>query len=159
MKIREYEPNDAQIIAQLFADTIREVNAKHYSQKQLDAWASPDKDASFFHNKLSTSRSFVAVDGSEIVGFADLVPERRLLFFFYVHKGYQRKGIGKALLEQIEKTAREQGLEEIYTDASITAKPFFEAMGFVPLEKQNVVHSGLQFVNYKMRKKLETPES
>ena len=154
MKIRQYQAKDAPTIAELFSKTIREVNVQHYSQKQLDAWASPDKDATFFHGKLSQSRSFVAEDSGEILGFADLIPERRLLFFFYVHSGHQRKGVGKALLDEIEKTAREQGIEELYTEASITAKPFFEAMGFVPLEKQQVVQAGLQFVNYKMRKKL-----
>lgn len=154
MKIREYHPQDAPLIAQLFSETVREVNAKHYSQKQLDAWASPDKDASFFHDKLSHSCSFIAEDSGEIVGFADLIPERRLLYFFYVHKGHQRKGIGKALLMQVEKTAKDKGIDELYTDASITAKPFFEAMGFIPLEKQEVKQAGLQFVNYKMRKTL-----
>lgn len=154
MKVREYKAQDAQMIAQLFSDTIREVNAQHYSQKQVNAWASPDKDATFFHDTLSTSQSFVVENNGEIVGFADLIPERRLLFHFYVHKGYQRKGVGKILLQHIEKIARNEGLEELYIDASITAKPFFEAMGFIPIEKQEITRSGLQFVNYKMRKNL-----
>jgi len=154
MKVREYQAKDAPTIAELFSSTVREINGKHYSERQLNAWASPDKDAHFFHTKLSQSRSFVAEEEGEILGFADLLPERRLLMYFYVHKGHQRKGIGKALLDKIENIAKEQGIEEIYTDASITAKPFFEAMGFVPLEKQEVERAGLHFVNFKMRKKL-----
>ncbi len=158
MKVREYTLADAKMVAALFADTIRSVNAKHYSEKQLSVWASPDKDANFFHNKLSKTHSFVAEDGAEVVGFADFMPERKLLDFFYVHKEHMRKGVGKALLTHIEATAKENGVAEIYTHASITAKPFFEAMGFIPLEKREVEVQGIRLTNYTMRKSLSHEE-
>ena len=41
MKIRLFEVSDADAIAQLFHDTVREVSRRDYSKQQLQAWA-PD---------------------------------------------------------------------------------------------------------------------
>lgn len=39
MLIREYKPDDCPLLAQLFYNTVHTVNAKDYTEEQLDAWA------------------------------------------------------------------------------------------------------------------------
>jgi putative acetyltransferase len=72
----------------------------------------------------------------------------------YVHKDYQSQGIASALLHKLEQKARELGLHEMDTEASITAKPFFERHGYQLMMKQSVERRGVLLVNYRMSKKL-----
>jgi putative acetyltransferase len=46
--------------------------------------------------------------------------------------------------------ARRVGLVRLFTEASITARPFFEARGFTVLAPQVVTLRGVEFVNYRM---------
>lgn len=39
MKIRRYNKSDCKILAELFYNTVHTVNARDYSQEQLDVWA------------------------------------------------------------------------------------------------------------------------
>lgn len=39
MVIREYQPLDCEILAELFYNTVHTVNAKDYTKEQLDVWA------------------------------------------------------------------------------------------------------------------------
>lgn len=57
-------------------------------------------------------------------------------------------------MKVFEKEVRELGVNEITTEASITAKPFFEKHGFVCLKKQNKEYRGMFFVNFLMKKSM-----
>lgn len=46
------------------------------------------------------------------------------------------------------------GLARLFTEAGITARPFFEARGFVVLAPQVVTCRGVEFVNYRMERVL-----
>jgi GNAT superfamily N-acetyltransferase len=48
----------------------------------------------------------------------------------YVHPAHQDKGVASALLEPVESFARRHRLAQLSTEASITARPFFEHRGF-----------------------------
>lgn len=39
MNVREYKPSDCEELANLFYDTVHNINAKDYTQEQLDVWA------------------------------------------------------------------------------------------------------------------------
>ena len=60
---------------------------------------------------------FVAVQDGRVVGFVTLyVAEGRLqIGWLGVRMGFQRKGIGKALLHRVEERALELGLDEVAT--------------------------------------------
>ncbi len=45
-------------------------------------------------------------------------------------KGYQRNGFGRELLRELARVAFLQGIPRIYLDSRITAKGFYEAVGF-----------------------------
>ena len=49
---------------------------------------------------------------------------------------------------------RRVGLARLFTEASITARPFFEALGFRVLAPQVVTCRGVEFVNYRMERVL-----
>lgn len=156
MKIRKYEERDKDAVALLFAETVKNVNNQHYSEQQIAAWASPEYTGDFFHDEFEDCIVYVAEDADQIVGFVSARPKRKLLHHLFVSKDHLRKGIANKLCEKLEKDLLKEGLTEMYTDASITARPFFEKYGFIPLEKQEVEKEGVHFVNYKMRKDFES---
>lgn len=153
MIIRKYKDEDLEDMLQLFYDTVHTINIKDYSTDQVDLWAPkiPDKDKwkSFFEN----NRTFVATIDEEIIGFSDLM-EDGYLNTMYVHKDYQERGVATELLNKIEKEALRLGLSKLTTEASITAKPFFQKKGFIVVEKQNKKHNGMIFINYIMKKNI-----
>ncbi|MEH2318598.1 MAG: GNAT family N-acetyltransferase [Nostoc sp.] len=137
----------------LFYDTIHEINICDYTQEQVNAWAPETMDYEVWHKRLQAKLPYIAENNGEIVGFGELEPDGHI-GCFYCHSKYQRKGIGSKLLIHIKDTAQLQGIKRLYTEASITAKPFFENKGFSVVRQQQVELRGVWFQNYVMEKYL-----
>ena len=154
MQIREAIAADARQIVRIFHDTIHAVNTRDYSAEQVQAWSPvvPDADA-WAARKFPPRSTFVAEDQGTIVGFAELEASGHV-DCFYCHHRHQRRGIGTALYLRIEDQARALGLARLFVEASITAKPFFEAQGFVAVKRQTVVRQGVALANFVMEKTL-----
>lgn len=150
MIIRGYLPSDCTQIAQLFYDTVHSVNAADYTREQLDAWADGHVDLEAWDNSFREHFTLVACDGKEIVGFADM-DENGYLDRLYVHRDYQRKGVASSLLRELSQKVK---TDEITTYASITARPFFEKMGYRVVRENIVERKGVSLINYFMVKKL-----
>ena len=158
MKIRSFHPKDADQIAQLFHQTIREINVRDYSSSQVKAWAPDDLYFRNWAEVCSNRFTFVADLEDAIAGFAELESNGHI-DCFYCHKDYQRCGVGRHLYEAIEQKAFELNLDRLYTEASITAKPFFQRMGFSVIKEQQVACRGETFTNYLMEKILASLNS
>jgi putative acetyltransferase len=153
IEIRLFEAQDAAQIAQLFHETVREINVRDYSSKQVRAWAPDDI---YFRNwvEVCSSRfTYVADDEGAIAGFGELEPNGHI-DCFYCHKNYQRCGVGRQIYRAIEAKAVELSVSQLLTEASITAKSFFQRMGFSVIKEQEVTHRGEIFINYAMEKLL-----
>lgn len=151
--IRTATQSDLSLILHLFSDTILNVNAADYTHEQLNAWSSAAANQDVWLTKLEQDYFIVALIDEEITGFASLTNEGAV-DLLYVHKEYQRKGIAASLLRQLEQKANALGLNEITTDASITAYPFFIKHGFYVTEEYVKQRNGVDFLNRKMKKKL-----
>jgi putative acetyltransferase len=92
------------------------------------------------------------LDGG-IVGFGSLT-DTGCIDMLYVHKAHQREGVGSRILQELEANARHMGLSEVTTEASITARPFFERQGFICVCRQEKHLRGQVFVNHIMQKNL-----
>jgi putative acetyltransferase len=92
------------------------------------------------------------VDG-EIAGFGELKPDGHI-DCFYCHHRWQRRGVGSRIYQGLERAARKSGLARVFTEASLTARPFFERMGFRILKQQTVLCRGVGLTNFAMEKEL-----
>ncbi len=151
--LRPYRPDDAPALLALFRDTIRRVNCRDYSPAQVAAWASDDIDTVRWFGRFTGRFVPVAEEAGRPVGFAELEADGHV-DRVYVSADHQRRGIGQLLLAAIEPEARRLGLTRLFTEASITARPFFEAQGFAVLAPQVVTCRGVEFVNYRMERVL-----
>lgn len=155
MEIRLFRLEDAEQVAQLFHETVREVNCRDYSEKQVHAWAPDDIHFRNWEKTCAQRFTYVADQAGVIVGFGELEVNGHISCF-YCHKNYQRCGVGSQIYQAIEAKAIAFGLDDLVTEASITARPFFERMGFFLLKEQQVLCRGEIFTNYAMKKSLET---
>ena len=153
--IRAYRPTDAEQIAALFRDTVRIVNLGDYTEAQVKAWAPEEVGADRWAAILGAARraTFVAVAGELVVGFADVELDGHLDHLF-VHHRHQRQGVASALHDAVEAAARRSGAARLYTEASITARPFFLRQGYVEVRPQTVTVRDVAFINFVMEKSL-----
>lgn len=151
MLTRRYRPEDCAALAKLFYDTVHTVNSAHYTKEQLDVWATKDIDLDKWNKSFLINTTFVVEVNSQIVGFADM-NNSGYLDRLYVHKDYQGKGIATELITHLEFIMRKENVTCFETYASITARPFFEKMGYT-VEAENIVErDGILLKNFKMIK-------
>jgi putative acetyltransferase len=149
--LRAYRPEDAPELLVLFRDSIRRVNSRDYTPAQIEAWASDDTDTVQWSGQFHGRFVLVAEEDGQPIGFAELEPDGHI-DRLYVSADHQRTGVGWQLLTEIVAEARRVGLARVFTEASITARPFFEAHGFAVLHPQVVWCRGQEFVNYRMQR-------
>ena len=156
VEIRDAEVGDAPAIAELFYSTILNVNVGDYTVAQVEAWAGPAPDPEMWERRIISGDNdakwtFVALEGGRVVGFAELEADGHL-DTLYVHHEFQGRGIASRLLDRIEAEALRAGVGRLYTEASITAEPFFRARGFSMVNPQLVEFRGHTFRNFVMDK-------
>lgn len=155
MEIRQYHWGEEHEIWQLFTQTIHHINAKHYTESQLSAWAPKKFDQALWTTKLAMLGTFVCIEGRKIVGYSDLQPSGYIDHFF-CHHLYQGYGVGTALMEYIHGLAEQCKIVELSAEVSITARPFFKTKGFKLVKPQTVLLRGQTLANFKMHKRLRS---
>ncbi|MGY5802584.1 GNAT family N-acetyltransferase [Rhizobium sp. LEGMi12c] len=148
--VKRYEPSDTQATIDIFLRAIREVASKDYSPAQIAAWAKID-DPEIWAQYRASRPTWLAMDGSTPIGFTDLKSDGCLDMMF-VSPDYQGKGVAGLLLATVENAALKQGFQRIFTEASLTARPFFERKGFVVMTAQQVEKRGQILPNFLMEK-------
>jgi GNAT superfamily N-acetyltransferase len=125
--VRSFTASDAASVAALIAVTMRQSNSTDYPSDRLEALI-----AYFTADKLGALAEerdcLVAVSRHQVVGTA--ARDNEELVTFFVRPDWQRRGVGTRLLEQLERRARELGLERLHVEASITGAGFYERRGY-----------------------------
>ena len=152
MIIRLYVPADLDALIRLFRESVRRIAIRDYSLEQVTAWAPDAADRERWATRRGSRPTWVAEVDGEVAGFTDLEPDGHIDMMF-VHPDHQGRGVAGALLRQVETEAARLGLDRLYTEASITARPFFERKGFHVVEQQTVTLRGQDLVNYRMEKR------
>lgn len=127
MDIRRFNVRDSAAVLQLFKETILSINLRDYTKKQCEVWANSFSDIEALKERLEKSLTYIAEFDGKIVGFGN-VNGFGVIDLLYVHKNFQGRGIAFSLLRELETDARLDGFAELTTEASITARPFFESI-------------------------------
>lgn len=150
MNIRQAKTTDLPAIRALFRNTIQQVNKRDYSPEQIAIWSATADDKTKWLARFDSQHFLVAEQDDKTVGFTSLDESTGYLDLLYVHHQFQGQGIGKALLQAIIQHAKTIDLQRLTTEASITAKPLFEKLGFTVITPQDKELGGLVFRNYVM---------
>lgn len=149
--LRLARPADAAPLLELFKDTIRRVNCRDYCPDQIAAWTSGIQPEVWAARLASRWCVVAEMNDGRLGGFADLEADGHL-DRFYVSADYQRMGIGRALLAAVMQRAVELQLPRVFSEVSITARPFFLSQGFRLITDQLVFSRGAAFLNYRMER-------
>lgn len=149
--VRDYGEEDAGPICRLFYETVRTVNLAGYSPEQVRAWAPEVPDPEAWHRRMSGRHTLVAEDERGVAGFVELEEDGHLDMLYCRHDVV---GVGSALYAAAEERARGLGIPRLFTEASITARPFFGRRGFRLVRRNVLVRHGVEMVNFCMEKSL-----
>jgi putative acetyltransferase len=156
--IRELRPEDARRFLEIQYAAVRGIAARDYTATVVEAWARPITDQAierFLANRDRELRLVAEIDG-EPVGIGAIVVSNSELRACYVAPSAARRGVGSALVEKIEQIAREHRLDYLELESSITAEPFYAALGYqVESRGQHFLSSGVPMAAVKMRKRLD----
>jgi N-acetylglutamate synthase-like GNAT family acetyltransferase len=127
LTIRPATPADVAALSELIRRTVRRSNASDYAAPVVElicANYAPDKVA----QRLLERDVFVCLEGHRIVGTIGLESDR--LRSLFVEPGLQGKGVGARLVAHLEAHARQAGVAELQLSSSITARGFYERLGY-----------------------------
>jgi putative acetyltransferase len=151
--IRRYRPGEEDDLRTLYAETTRIVNGRDYTSEQVEHWVLLHADAAKWRERIRNRNPFVAEESGNILGFAELTPDGQI-DYFYCHHRRLRQGVGRSLYQAIESEAQRLELSCLRAAVSVTAKPFFLAMGFQVVKEQRNVVCGAVAPNSIMEKRL-----
>jgi putative acetyltransferase len=151
VSVRRYRPSDLDSAIAIYQSAIRDVASRDYDPVQVAGWSEVDR-GEWEPWRLRCPTWIAEVDGVP-AGFSDLEPDGHRDMMF-VHARFQGRGVATALLSEVEMMARRLCLARIFTEASITARPFFEHQGFTVIAPQILEFDGVTFKNFRMEKLL-----
>ena len=149
IEIRKFTDEDVDVIIDIFQQSVRRTASKDYDPGQIAAWSQVDTDR--WRTRQSNRPTWIALVKGVPAGFTDLESDGHLDMMF-VHPDFAGQGVATSLLRQVEQHAKKLSLSRIFTEASITAKPFFEKNGFTVIAEQVVEIRGAKLRNYRMEK-------
>ena len=153
MEIRRYLTGEEETLRHLFYETVHRINIQDYTQAQVDAWAPAEYDHEAWIERLKGTSPWVAVEGDELLGFAEMDSAGRI-DCFYVHHARQGRQVGGALIQKLQREALRLGLSHLEVEASISARGFFQRKGFTTVRRQQVERRGEILINYLMEKSI-----
>lgn len=153
LSIRPLGKQDLPELARLFHETVRRIDKRHYPAVKLRAWSPRVRPTSFWRLRLKGQSGFAAQHKRKLVGFATLAQDGEI-DLLYVHRKRQGRGIGRALVDRMASEARQRHLVRLSVNASVVARPFFEALGFRSTRIQVGHVGGRPLRQYRMERRL-----
>jgi putative acetyltransferase len=158
VSIREMRPADARAFLEVQHRAVRELAADDYPLDVIEAWAPlpiTPEHVDFVRSTANREYRLVAELDGEIVGIGCLAPKNNELRACYVAPWATRKGVGSAILREIERVARDQGVTTLHADSSLTAEPFYRVNGYeVCASGDHVLNNGARMTCVRIRKNL-----
>ena len=152
--VRDYVPADAAKTLAVFLGAVTITASVDYSPEQIAAWAAPqDREINAWDSARAERGTFMAVLDGDIAGFSDVNADGYIHMLFVAPR-FGRRGVASSLVAAVEQRARRLGATSLSTNASITARPFFEQHGFVVVAEQRPITRGVSMTNYRMLKQL-----
>ena len=134
MEIRRFEERDAQPVSVLIAKTLRTTNSRDYSPEFIENEVkvlTPE----YIAWRASWTHFYVVCKGESIIGCGAIGPywgseTESSLFTIFVLPEHQGRGIGRKIVETLERDEYALRAKRIEIPASITACAFYRKLGY-----------------------------
>ena len=155
MNLRPITNKDQLDLKKVYFDSIQSIDEIIYSKEQKRAWSSQVWQNPNFENLINKGNGWLINDKETIIAFALRYPNNRIALFYCKGKS-QRKGYGSKLLYKLEDEAKKEGLDFLYTEASLISFRLFLKHNWEIESKEKVIINNKLFERYKMIKKLNS---
>ena len=134
MKIRRFQKKDAKKVSELIVETLRKTNIKDYSADLIENYVNNFQPENVL-KRASWTHFYVAEEKGNIIGCGAIGPywdkiDESSLFTIFISPEHQGKGIGRKIIETLEKDEYFLRAKRIEIPASITAVQFYKKMGY-----------------------------
>ena len=130
--IRPAQAGDAADISRVIIRALRETNAKDYTP-DIIARVELSFSPAAVERLIDQREVFVAEMDNRVVGTASL--DGQALRTMFVLPDVQGRGIGRLLVQRIERVARERQLAILTVPATVTAEAFYARLGFTAVRE------------------------
>ena len=158
LALRPFLAEDTALLREIFRDSIEELTGDDYSEAQREAWASVADDEKAFGKDLAGQLTLIATLEGSPVGFASLEGKDKI-GMLYVHPAVAGQGVGRMLIDALEKLAGGRGVAKLKVDASDSARGFFEKRGYVAQQRNSISLAGEWLANTTLQKQLAAQKS
>ena len=151
MIIDTFQDFQAEEVAELIKRNLLEITSKHYSPEFVASLIDHHSPMQLIE-KARTQHIFVAVEDGKAIGTGSLAdfgtPEKPSYYgtSIFVALEFHGQGVGRQIMQEVEKKALELGADKITVRAAINARAFYEKLGYTyrdgietPDEKGNFV--------------------
>ena len=156
--VRPMRDDEARSFLEIQREAVRGLAAGDYPIAVIQVWAPlplTDTAVAFFRMNHENELRLVAELDGQLAGIGALVLAESELRACYVRPAAARRGVGSALVAELERIARCHGLTHLELHSSLTAEPFYRALGYgVESLVEHVLASGVRMSAVKMRKSL-----
>jgi len=129
VKFEDATIKDLPAIKKIFKDAIEYCCLDDYSIEDISNWVSSANNEEFWNNLLQEGHVRVLYHKDEIIGYY-VLKYNEVIEHLFVHKDFQRDGIGGILLYDVEEHLKSNNYNKLYAEVSRTALPFFKANKF-----------------------------
>ena len=153
LKMRKFKLSDLDTVRDLIHKTIDINYLPFYNAEAIKYF----KDYHNNENILKGTKegyTIVLEKSNRIIGTATLIDD--YITRVFVNPKFQKKGLGKLLMQKLQTKALSAGIRTVKLDSSLPAKKFYDSLGYKTIKKTFVkVKNGKKLDYYKMKKLLK----
>ena len=153
VEITEYKEEYAKEMSEIILTNMYEINIKDHGKEVIDRISKHFTEEEIKKNFPNRTKCFVAIENNKVIGTASISKFRGdetggkyIILTVFVKMENHHQGIGKMLIQEIEKYAKSIGVKELVIPASIYGCEFYRKLGYDYLDGKKEMNEDREYM-------------
>ena len=153
IEIKEYKEEYAKEMSEIIITNMYEINIKDHGKDVIDRISKHFTEDEIKKNFPNRTKCFVALENDRVVGTAsiskfrgDETDRKYIILTVFVKMENHRQGIGKMLIQEIEKYSKSIDVKELIIPASIYGCEFYRKLGYDYLDGKKEMNDDREYM-------------